>query len=105
MTDDDSDRSRLGAMAGSPTFAAPSDPVLARTHARLLLLPILWRTGCDAAPLDAVLDALVARRRLDGPATVHWLLGWHPRLAPGLRPLDLWMRGRHADVIALARGG
>lgn len=61
-----------------------------------MFVPILERNGCDCGPLDAVLDELVVRRGLDGPASVHWLLGASATLA-GRRPLDLW----RSDVAAL----
>src|SRR5215211_2594642 len=102
MATDGAARPRMGAMGGRVSVGAPGDPALARTHARLLLQPLLQRTGCDPAPLEAVLDALVGRRGLDGPATVHWLLGTHPRLPLGARPLDVWRRGAHAELVRLA---
>ena len=88
---------------GGGSIAAPRpDARRDREHARLLLAPILARHGCDLAPLDAVLDALVGARRLDGPGTVHWLLGAHPALPAGRRPLDTWIAGHARTVLVLA---
>ena len=87
---------------GSGVAAAPAwEAERACEHARVLLASILARSGCDAAPLDAVLDALVQRRGFDGPAVVHWLLGWHPALPPGCRPLDVWRAGQLSDLLIL----
>jgi len=36
------------------------------------------------------------------PPPVHWLLGTHPRLPLGARPLDVWRRGAHAELARLA---
>ena len=103
---DGADRGRGGSSGASPSVGAACSHVDARRsavnaawnaawereHARLLLLPILERAGCDPAPLEAVLAALVDGRGMDGPATVHWLLGCHPALPAGERPLDAWWR-------------
>ena len=67
-------------------------------HARLLVAPSLAPSGCDAAPPDDVLEALVRGRGLDGPA-VHRLLGGHRALAPARRPLDVWRAGAWSALL------
>jgi hypothetical protein len=91
--------------AGSGVCAAPVwNADRACEHARLLLVPILERNGCDPNPLAAVLDALVCARGVDGPATVHWLLGWHRALPAGYCPLDVWRAGDLAALLRLVEG-
>lgn len=94
---------RLGAAGGGVSVAPRGDAAGAREHARLLVAPILARHDCGPTPLEAVLRALVDAGGYDGPAVVHWLLGAHPWLPAGQRPLDVWIAGAPAELLRLAQ--